>query len=367
MDDLKRKIAELEKKVKDLIASLDLEKKRGEIAFLERKMAGPDFWQDQVGAKKTAKEAAVLRQEVEKIEKWKKTLEEAKIMVDLIKKEKNAVARKEAKVLEKELERTGKEVGEFELAVFLSGPYDRHEAIVSIHAGEGGTEAMDWTAMLFRMYTRFLEKKGWPHEVIDQTPGEEAGIKSVTLAVRGDLAYGFLKGEAGTHRLVRLSPFDADNLRHTSFAQVEVLPQIGEKEVELNPDELEFAAFRASGHGGQNVNKVSTAVRLRHRPSGISVTCQSERSQHQNRLLAEELLRAKLWQRKEVEMKEKKQKLKGDYKPASWGHQIRSYVLHPYHLVKDLRTGHETTDTSAVLDGQIDEFIEAELKEEVGN
>lgn len=288
-------------------------------------------------------------------------------MLDLIKKEKNAEAEKEAAVLAKKLRKTEKEVRDFELEVFLSGLYDRNEAIVSIHAGEGGTEAMDWAAMLFRMYTRFLEKKGWPHEILDQTWGEEAGIKSVTLAVREKLAYGFLKGEAGTHRLVRLSPFDADNLRHTSFAQVEVLPQIGEKEIELNPEELEFSAFRSSGHGGQNVNKVSTAVRLRHLPTGITVSCQSERSQHQNRLLAEELLRAKLWQRQQGELEEKKQKLKGDYKPASWGHQIRSYVLHPYHLVKDLRTGHETSDTAAVLDGQIDGFIQAELKQGAGD
>lgn len=366
MDDLKRKIAELEKKVKDLIASLDLEKKARTIASLEEKMGQPGFWEDQVEAQRAAKELASLKREVEKIEGWQKTLEEAPVMLDLIRKEESAEAKKEAEVLGRKLRKTEKEVRQFELEVFLSGPYDRNEAIVSIHAGEGGTEAMDWTAMLFRMYNRFLEKKGWPYEVVDQTLGEEAGMKSVTLAVRERLAYGFLKGEAGTHRLVRLSPFDADNLRHTSFAQVEVLPQIGEKEIELNPGELEFDAFRSSGHGGQNVNKVSTAVRLRHQPTGITVSCQSERSQHQNRLLAEELLRAKLWQRQQAELEEKKQKLKGDYKPASWGHQIRSYVLHPYHLIKDLRTGYETSDTAAVLDGQLDEFIKAELKQWAG-
>lgn len=362
MDDLKRKVADLEKKINDLVASLDLEEKKRTIASLEKKMGEPDFWQNQAEAKETTKEVAALKRKVTKVEDWQKILEEGKIMIGLISKEKNEVAQQEAAVLNRKIEETDQEVAEFELEVFLAGPYDDHEAILSIHAGEGGTEAMDWAAMLFRMYTRFLERRGWSYQVIDQALGEEAGIKSVALAVKGELAYGFLKKEAGAHRLVRLSPFNAGNLRHTSFAQVEVLPQIGEKEIELNPDELEFNAFRSSGHGGQNVNKVATAVRLRHQPTGITVSCQSERSQHQNRFLAEELLRAKLWQRQQAEAKEEKQKLKGDYKPASWGHQIRSYVLHPYQLVKDLRTGYETTDTSAVLDGQIEEFINAELK-----
>ena len=364
MEELRKKISELEKKVKDLISSVDLPQKKEEIASLEKKMSEPGFWKDQVKAQRTAKKLASLKKKVEKVESWQKKLEEARLMVEMITKEEraSAEAQKEAETLTREIEEIEKEIKEFELEVFLSGPFDQNEAILSIHAGEGGTEAMDWASILLRMYTRFLEKQGWPYEVLDQTLGEEAGIKSVTLSVNKELAYGFLKGEAGTHRLVRLSPFDADKLRHTSFAQVEVLPQIGEKEIELNPNELEFEAFRSSGHGGQNVNKVSSAVRLRHKPTGITVTCQTERSQRQNRFSAENLLRAKLWQRQQVEVKEKTQKLKGEYKPASWGYQIRSYVLHPYRLVKDLRTGYETSDTAAVLDGEIEEFIKEELK-----
>ena len=274
-------------------------------------------------------------------------------------------AAKEKKLLERELREMEEEIKEAELATFLSNPYDHHQALFSIHAGEGGVEAMDWASILLRMYTRFFERKKWPYEVLSQTVGEEAGIKSATLAVKKDYAYGFLKGEAGVHRLVRLSPFDADNLRHTSFAQVEVLPVLGEKEIKLDPEDLKFEFFRSSGRGGQNVNKVSTAVRLIHKPTGIVVTCQAQRSQYQNRVLAENLLRAKLWQRRQAELEEKKRKIKGDYKPASWGYQIRSYVLHPYHLVKDLRTGVQTSDTEAVLNGQIEKFIEAELKKKV--
>lgn len=374
MDDVKRKISKLEKKIKDLVTLIDLPRKKGEITSLEKEMNQSDFWQDQVLAKETTKKLANLKKQVEKIEGWQKEIEDAEVMIGLLGdigagsaeadniEAGNAEAQKEAKTLKKEVEKIEKEVQEFETELFLSGPHDQNEAILSIHAGEGGTEAMDWASMILRMYIRFAEKKNWPYELMNETPGEEAGIKSATMAVRGELAYGFLKGEAGTHRLVRLSPFDADNLRHTSFVQVEVLPYINEEEVELDSDELEFEAFRSSGHGGQNVNKVSTAVRLRHKPTGITVTSQSQRSQHKNRLLAESLLRAKLWQRQQAEIEGKKKKLKGEYKPASWGYQIRSYVLHPYQLVKDLRTGYETTDTAAVLDGEIDGFIETELK-----
>lgn len=360
--ELGRRISRLEKKIGDLASALNLERAREEIALLEREMEKPDFWQYQEKASRTSRRLSLLKKKVERFQRWRKKIGEAKVILQLIEEE---GAEGERRLLEKELEEMEKEIREMELTVFLSGPYDQNQALFSIHAGEGGTEAMDWTAMLFRMYTRFFARKKWPYEILEQTFGEEAGMKSVTLAIRKDYAYGFLKKEAGTHRLVRLSPFDADNLRHTSFARVEVLPLLGEKEVKLDPKDLKFEFFRSSGPGGQRVNKVSTAVRLIHIPTGIVVTCQAQRSQQQNRVLAEELLRAKLWQRQKVELEKEKERIKGEYQPASWGYQIRSYILHPYHLVKDLRTGFQTSDTEAVLDGQIEGFLEAELKKQI--
>jgi peptide chain release factor 2 len=254
-----------------------------------------------------------------------------------------------------------------EFQLYLSGEYDRKNAILAIHAGAGGTESQDWVEMLLRMYLRWAEKRGYQHELLDLTPGEEAGIKSVVAQVSGDYAYGYLKAEKGVHRLVRISPFDAAHRRHTSFALVEVMPEVEEAvEVTINPDDLKIDVFRASSAGGQNVQKVSTAVRITHLPTGIVVSCQNERSQLQNKETALKILRARLMEMELQKKEEERARLKGEHLTAGWGNQIRSYVLHPYALVKDHRTGYESTNPGATLEGELDPFIEEYLRHSLG-
>lgn len=269
--------------------------------------------------------------------------------------------------LQAEIASIEKAIQKREFYAMFSGKYDRNDALLAIHAGAGGTDSQDWAEMLERMYLRWAERNGFKTEILDRSIGEEAGIKSVTISVEGKYAYGYLRSEKGVHRLVRLSPFDASHRRHTSFALVEVLPQVeDDKEIEINPNDLRIDTFRAAGAGGQNVQKNDTAVRITHLPTGIVVTCQNERSQLQNRENALRVLRSRLLELKQREQEEQMAQLRGEFQKVEWGNQIRSYVLHPYQLVKDHRTGYETSNTTAVLDGELNGFMEAYLRHQIG-
>ena len=303
------------------------------------------------------KQYTTLKSEVESWRSFSRRLHDTLELAQLDDDSLRAELETEVAVIEADLEKRS-------FTAMLSGKHDRDSAILAIHAGAGGTDSQDWAGMLERMYLRWAEKRGFQAEILDATPGEEAGIKSVTIAIEGEYAFGYLRSEKGVHRLVRLSPFDAAHRRHTSFTLVEILPQVAMDEAEINiePGDIKMDVFRSSGAGGQNVQKNATAVRLTHLPTGIVVTCQNERSQSQNREFAMRILRARLLELKQAEREEERAVLRGEYTKAEWGSQIRSYVLHPYQMVKDHRTDHETGNTQAVLDGELDEFMESYLR-----
>lgn len=360
-DELKQELPVLEKMIKETEEALRPEELRAKATKLEEKSAEAGFWDDQENAQKVMKEKKSLEDLVDEYDGLVSSFEDLGVMIDMAEEADDEETANEA-VAEKET--LSQAIENLKLKTLLDGKYDKNNAIISVHAGSGGTEAMDWAAMLFRMYTRWCEKRGYKYKLMDKNDDTEAGIKSATLLVEGDYAYGYLKNEKGVHRLVRISPFDSSGRRHTSFASLDVTPEIEfDNTVEINPEDLRIDTYRSSGAGGQHVNMTDSAVRITHLPTNIVVTCQNERSQIQNREYAMKMLMSKLIELKEQEEKESLDELKGDYNQITWGSQIRSYVFQPYTMVKDHRTNAEVGNVQAVMDGDIDLFINEKLKQ----
>ena len=360
LDELRVTMSDYRKDLKELYEVLGIEKAQARYDELQKQVADPDFYSDLENSQKVLQEVKSLENRINKYKKMEETLDDILTLIELTmeegEEESNAELNEEADSFVKELE-------SLKLASLLTGEYDSSNAILTFHAGAGGTEAQDWAEMLYRMYNRWAERHNFKAELLDYLDGDEAGLKSASIMISGDNAYGFLKSESGVHRLVRVSPFDSSGRRHTSFAALEVMPEIDDSmEVDIRPEDIKMDVFRASGAGGQHINKTSSAVRLTHLPTGIVVSCQTQRSQYQNKDYAMKMLRAKLVEIKEREHLDKIADIKGVQKEIAWGAQIRSYVFMPYTLVKDHRTGFENGNIQAVMDGDLDGFINAYLK-----
>lgn len=356
MDDITKQLSTLHSDYDAAVARLQLEKLAAELAALDARIAAPDFWNDNVAAQAVVKQQAALRARVEPWQKLGTELTDAAELAELHDESLQSELAKQLKLLAADFDRLKADLR-------FNGKYDDHDAVLTLSAGAGGTDAQDWTAMLLRMYTRWAEQQNLSITLVEEAVGEEAGLKRATLEISGPFAYGRLASEAGVHRLVRLSPFNSDNLRQTSFAKVEVMPKIDQpSELEIDPAELKIDVYRAGGHGGQSVNTTDSAVRITHIPTGVVVAIQNERSQLQNKETAMTILRSRLAALQLEQHKEQLSELKGPNQSAEWGNQIRSYVLHPYKQVKDLRTRHETSDAEKVLDGDLEPFINAYLE-----
>ena len=360
LDEVKRRLSELAPEVTDLHDALAIERSRVRLEELEQKSASPEFYDDAAASGAVFAEMGELKDRLEQYSALQTMLEDAETLLEMCAEDDDPALAEEADAAVNSLDA---KVEELRLVTLLNGEYDANNAILTFHAGAGGTEAQDWVEMLYRMYTRFAARHNWTVKVLDYLEGDEAGIKSASILVEGHNAYGFLRSENGVHRLVRVSPFDASGRRHTSFASLEVMPELDDdSEIEIRPEDIEMQACRSSGAGGQHINKTSSAVRLIHIPTGIVVSCQNERSQFQNRDMCMKMLAAKLYQIKEREHLDKISDIKGVQNAIAWGSQIRSYVFMPYTLVKDHRTGFENGNVNGVMDGDLDGFINAYLK-----
>ena len=360
-EELRLRLLDSEKPIENLKEALAIDSLKAEVEVLEKESAAPDFWDDMENSQKVMQKIGSLKAKVTGYESLRSDYEDALVMIELADEEGDLSLLDDCTASVKDIETR---VEDMTLSTLLSGEFDGKNALLTFHAGAGGTEAQDWAEMLFRMYNRWGERHGYKVSTLDYLDGDVAGIKSATILVEGENAYGYLKGEMGIHRLVRVSPFDSSGRRHTSFASVEVMPEIDDDvNVEIREEDIKMDVYRASGAGGQKVNKTSSAVRLTHLPTGIVVSCQIERSQHQNREVAMRMLKSKLVEIKERENLERIEDIKGDQKEIAWGSQIRSYVFMPYTLAKDHRTGFEMGNITAVMDGDIDGFINAYLKQ----